>query len=289
MSKKYQAFIKNFPDLVSSVYPSVKTLADVCRGKELISHDTYCEIMDLNVTNIDKARRLLMNISTTIEKNPSAFDMFTVALSEASCQADSERLSSTLLELEKKCRMAEIETIKAKEAAKKVMVNQSPIGDKNQQELLLTPYASGVEVVDLCIQKLKLWINEENRFMKRIALVMTEFGKQMSTSCSSGGIWQVSPIAFQDTKNYMAHSKLSRKYKRLMDLYQIDWMLVSYADLDKPLYSALAARLYLSNTPFPIPPYQNISEQAAYWKDHYMKGDGGNPSEYLDKVLMLEK
>lgn len=68
-------------------------------------------------------------------------------------------------------------------------------------------------MVDLCIEKLKLWIREENRFMKRVAFVMTNFGEQMSRSGSSGGIWQLSSAAFQDTKDHMSHRRLPMKYK----------------------------------------------------------------------------
>ncbi len=276
MSDKHQAFITNFRDLVLSVTDSVMSLADTCLGLKLISQDTYGQILDLNETKSDKARRLLWGIGISIERNSSAFDTFIIVLNEADCQAESKKLSSALLEMKKR------EPIKPPSVIE-------ILDDKNLQELVLTPYASGDHVVDLCIQKLKQWINDENKFMKRVAFVMTEFGRRMSTYGPSGGIWQVSLIAFQDTKNHSAHWTLPRKYERIMHLYQIDWLSVSYADLDKPLYSALAARLYLSNDPVSIPPCHDVSEQAAYWKYHYMKGEGGKTSVYSDRVLMLEK
>ena len=71
-------------------------------------------------------------------------------------------------------------------------------------------------------------------------------------------------------------------------MLKIDWKSVKYKDLDKPFYSALAARLYLSNSPKHIPPAHQVNEQAKYWKFQYMQGQGDLQS-FLNKVSELEE
>ena len=58
---------------------------------------------------------------------------------------------------------------------------------------------AGTNVVDLCIQKLNSWDPKNNNgFLRRVAYVVSEFGKNANTT-ESDGIWQVSQTAFQDT------------------------------------------------------------------------------------------
>ena len=53
--------------------------------------------------------------------------------------------------------------------------------------------------MDLCIQKLNSWNPKNNNgFLRRVAYVVSEFGKNANTT-ESDGIWQVSQTAFQDT------------------------------------------------------------------------------------------
>ena len=87
-----------------------------------------------------------------------------------------------------------------------------------------------------------------------------------------GGIYQVDQIGFQDTQDVASHPGLANKYEAIMDNYGIDWPSVQYEDLEKPLYSGIASRLYISNNPLPIPEDRN--GQAQYWKDHYNTQEG---------------
>ena len=67
----------------------------------------------------------------------------------------------------------------------------------------------------------------------------------------------------------------------------IDWTTVQWVDLRKPLYSALAARLFLSNVPSAIP--SGLQEQAAYWKNYYNTSSGaGSDSKFINDVKALE-
>ena len=63
---------------------------------------------------------------------------------------------------------------------------------------------------------------------------------------------------------------------------------MSWSDMTKPLYSALAARLFLTNVPTSIP--QDLTGQAQYWKNHYNSGAGAETWEkFRDDVQTLER
>lgn len=159
--------------------------------------------------------------------------------------------------------------------------------DEDLDTVIDTPQASGAEVVDACMEKLKspkFGMADVHQFMKRMAYVMSGFGTNIR---QSGGIWQLSKFAFKDTQDHQSHWKLKGKYKRIYEAFKINWMSVTYRDLEKPFYSALAARLYLSNDPEEIP--QDVHEQAKYWKYNYMRGAGdGDVDYFIQKVEEME-
>jgi hypothetical protein len=153
---------------------------------------------------------------------------------------------------------------------------------------IFSPDKTGHRIVELCIEKLKspkFNMPDDNQFLKRVAYVMSEFGRNMK---NNGGIWQVTPTAFEDTMDTRAHKRLPRKYQQIWNAYNIDWKSIRYKDLDKPFYSALAARLYLSNYPEYIPPAHQIEDQAHYWKFKYMAGSG-DFQFFIDKVHELKR
>ena len=58
-------------------------------------------------------------------------------------------------------------------------------------------------------------------------------------------------------------------------------------DLRKPLYSGIAARLFLSNTPEPIPLASEIEMQGNYWKMYYNRNGAGTVQKFVDDVMAL--
>jgi hypothetical protein len=159
-------------------------------------------------------------------------------------------------------------------------------GQDNKDDLINTPYGKGSGVVQLCIEKLKSPVfnmPDDNDFMRRLAYFMSDYGREMN---GHGGIWQLSTTAFEDTMDTRAHYSLPRKYKKIWKAFKIDWKSVKYQDLNKPFYSALATRLYLSNFNESIPPPHQVDEQAEYWKFMYMRGEG-DMLMFKQKVLEL--
>ena len=74
--KNCRVFKKLFPRLVIALQPTISSVADECWSEDLISKETYDAVMDLNLTNADKARRLLNNVWQTISCDPQAFEKF---------------------------------------------------------------------------------------------------------------------------------------------------------------------------------------------------------------------
>ena len=162
-----------------------------------------------------------------------------------------------------------------------------PTSSSDLDTLMFTPGAVGPEVVKACVKKIaeSKILPDDNGFLRRIAYVMSKDGTDMR---SDGGIWQVSDFAFGDTMDTGAHYHLPSKYYKIRQAFPgIDWPSTTRQDLDKPFFSALAARLYLSNFPERIPNANRIEEQAYYWKDFYMRGVA-NEKKFLEAVAELE-
>jgi len=91
---------------------------------------------------------------------------------------------------------------------------------------------------------------------------------------------------FLVTQNSSTQSVLSQSIINIQLAFGIYWPAVKWEDLLKPLYSALAARLYLQysgrNIPSGIP--RAIPEQANYWSTYYKSG-----SPYTTFIAEVEK
>ena len=76
--KNCSLFKELFPVLVKALKSSIKSVADECWSDDLISEETYDAVMDLNLIDADKARKLLKNVQHTISCDPQAFEKFHV-------------------------------------------------------------------------------------------------------------------------------------------------------------------------------------------------------------------
>ena len=292
-----QALTNKWPELVLVIQHSLESISDLCRAKGLVGDDTYSAILEQdNSTSAHKSRLLLANISSNISLDPRHFEEFTDILEGIqSCSELAHGLREELKDLQDRAMTSQLQDSTHGNATLSgaIMHGNGTQGDlsgadKPQNiaafERITTPYSSGPEVVDLCIEKLKSPVfnmPDETDFMRRVAYVMSDFGREVK---GTGGIWQLSMTAFEDTMDTRAHYRLPPKYKKIWKAFGIDWTLVKYDDLNKPFYSALAARLYLSNFPEYIP--HQVSEQAEYWKFKYMRGKG-DMQKFTEKVLKL--
>ena len=150
------------------------------------------------------------------------------------------------------------------------------------------PEASGASVVMAVVSRIQTVFGDDNQFLRRIAYVESRDGTHPDTYRSGyhGGIWQVDEIGFKDTQDTRSHRRLLDKYKKITVEFGINWPEVQWRDLRKPLYSGIAARLFLSNIPSPIP--LDIAGQGNYWADLYNKAGAGTQQKFIDDVKGLD-
>ena len=120
--------------------------------------------------------------------------------------------------------------------------------------------------------------------MYRIACVESNFGNDANTYQDNyhGGIWQVDEIGFKDTQDVASHNKLTERFKQIQNAAGINWQSVTWEDLRKPIYSGIAARLFLLNNPTVIP--TTVRGQAQYWKEYYNTEKGkGTVQDFINK------
>ena len=157
-----------------------------------------------------------------------------------------------------------------------------------------TTNARGKAVVDAVLRRFKTSNYETDpvvlQFLCRIACVESNFGNDPNTFRAGyyGGIWQVDRKGFMETKNYKSHPNITIRHIEVKTAFGITWIKIPWKECRKPLYSALAARLFLNNIPDQIP--STIQAQAAYWKQFYNTACGaGTVKEFKMRVDNCEQ
>ena len=148
---------------------------------------------------------------------------------------------------------------------------------------------NGSSVVTACLSRLRdsAIFTADNEMMRRIAYVETDDGDDPDTYRANynGGIWAVDEDLFDETQNTASYSSLSTLHQSIETEFSIDWSSVVWNDLRKPLYSALAARLYLTTVSASIPISSSIDSQATYWVTNY--NPSGSTSTFVTRVNEL--
>lgn len=164
------------------------------------------------------------------------------------------------------------------------------------------PKSTGENVVDNSVNVVDKMFGYGD-FLKDIAYVESKYGKDKGTFSIYdketgkdvpyyGGIWRVDRIGFDDTQNVESHPGLSKAYETIKNETGIDWKKVQYEDLQKPLYSAIAARLKLKLAQPPIPSAEDINARGQYYKQYYNSILGkGSPEKFTSDITArdLEK
>jgi len=144
-------------------------------------------------------------------------------------------------------------------------------------------------------------------FMERLSKVESCYGTNPSTysrPSQTKGLFQLDKATalktigyknVQPTGNSAILERLKKAKEKIKTKLGIDWSMVPYESLSKPLYSALACRLYievkmesyqynrstgkLTSKQHPIP--STLDEQAKWWKDRYNTSSGsGTESKF---------
>lgn len=128
----------------------------------------------------------------------------------------------------------------------------------------------------------------DHDILRRIAYAETRDGTLPETFREDydGGIWAVDEDTFNSTKNTTAFTRLTAKLRQIEERLQINWLEVTWRDLRKPLYSALAARLVIFNAPLAVPPTDDLVGQAQFWVECY--NENGNASNFITLCSSIE-
>ena len=166
------------------------------------------------------------------------------------------------------------------------------LGQAPGMDLTTELQAAGTDVVlasIALIEPLTIFPND-NRLLRRVAFAETRDGVDMDTFRPgyNGGIWQVDEDIFNQTQDTTANPELVQIYEQLQMSFGIDWPTATWADLRRPLYSALAARLYFTIVSEPIPLAGDLRGQGTYWKNNYNSNDEDTVQGFIDDITALE-
>ena len=163
------------------------------------------------------------------------------------------------------------------------------------RDLTTVPGANGVNVVRAVLSKLDAsGIFEQsgnadltNVFLRNMAYVESRDGVDFDAHLINmdGGIWKITARQFQQTQNLPPRYR--HVYGAIVNYLGQDWRSVEYRDLAKPLYSGLAARLYLTffSTFGFIPP---TNRQGGFWSDLFKAGKG-SIERWLSSITSLQQ
>ena len=133
--------------------------------------------------------------------------------------------------------------------------------------------AVGESVVEASLQKIRRsgLFPDDKEFLYRIAFIETDFGAASDTFRPNyhGGIWGVDEENYEETKQ-LANARnphYAHKLQLIQSEFGFDWQSTTWADLEKPFYSAVAACLYLQKNGTDIPLAE--SEQAQLYTGFY--------------------
>ena len=159
-------------------------------------------------------------------------------------------------------------------------------------DLTETVRANGTSAVLLAVARIQQSgvFKGDNDLLRRIAYVETRDGTSEDTFRDGyyGGIWAVDESDFLRTQNAEMNSRLPSKLQQIqMTLFLgMSWAEVTWMDLQKPIFSALAARLILFLADRAIPPTSDLQAQAEFWVEYY--NPMGDASEFVSLSSGIE-
>ena len=166
-------------------------------------------------------------------------------------------------------------------------------GQTPGQDLTLGLEAVGTDVVLASIGRIDQSevFTSDNRLLRRIAYAETRDGVDINTFRVgyNGGIWQVDEAIFNQTQDTAANPGLLQIYPQVRASFGIDWPNATWADLRRPLFSALAARLYFTTVSDPIPVAGDLRGQGEYWKNNYNSDAADTVQGFIDSITALEE
>ena len=109
-------------------------------------------------------------------------------------------------------------------------------------------------------------------YIRRIAWVESRDGLDNTTYNGDyhGGLWKVDRQFFLMTQN-ISYKGMKGKHELIMKQFSIDWSSLQWKNLRIPLWSGLAAYLYMFTIDKKLPSSYNVLDQADHWSENYNK------------------
>ncbi|XP_067667789.1 uncharacterized protein [Haliotis asinina] len=161
------------------------------------------------------------------------------------------------------------------------------LASKGGADFTLTPGTGGSVVVNAAVDRIRsnCILGDDRLFLRRLAYVETTDGEDSDTYRQGydGGIWQIDEDKFLETRS--CPSSISAECTAIQSIFNIDWRSASWTDLRKPLYSGLAAALYIKKYNSGSPP-GDLKSQASFWASYLRPG--GSMDDFLAKAESLK-
>ena len=156
--------------------------------------------------------------------------------------------------------------------------------------------AVGTDVVRAAISKIEDSdiFPSDKRLLRRIAYVETADGESPPSSGNNGGIWKVELEDFELTQNDPDLADIRKEINAKFSAEFVStnvrgWESLAFRDLNRPLWSALAARLliHIVDKTVDLPTSSDIIGQADFWKMYY--NEAGDVEKFRNDVEQLER
>ncbi|XP_022079888.1 integrin alpha-11-like isoform X2 [Acanthaster planci] len=164
-----------------------------------------------------------------------------------------------------------------------------------KKDLTTTPGSFGTTVVEATVGRINRLtavnadLLTDNRFIRRIAWVETTDGNEAFTYSDPnyhGGIWRVDRNVYDITLGMYDTPTYGSIFADIEALLEIDWNQTTWEDCRRPLYSALAARMFFHSLQSNVP--QGLNSQAVFWRDRYHDEPSDTVENFTRKVENLE-
>ncbi|CAG7720650.1 unnamed protein product [Allacma fusca] len=147
--------------------------------------------------------------------------------------------------------------------------------------------SSGQDVVEATVDLIsssKVFPQDYN-FLYRLAFVETHFGLAKDTfrNSETKGIWSLREEDYNKTKA----DPLKEIHAHIKKHFKINWRNTTYRQLNTPIYSGLAARLFLQTVSEDIP--QTKVSQSHYWRKYYTQKPNKTGAYFRQEMEILKE
>ncbi|CAG7836003.1 unnamed protein product [Allacma fusca] len=147
--------------------------------------------------------------------------------------------------------------------------------------------SSGQDVVEATVDLIsnsKVFPQDYN-FLYRLAFVETHFGLAKDTfrNSETKGIWSLREEDYNLTKA----DPLKEIHAHIIKHFKINWRNTTYRQLNTPIYSGLAARLFLQTVSEDIP--QTKVSQSHYWHKYYTQKPNKTGAYFRQEMEILKE